>query len=71
MPQAALKCAPWNAKALKRSRGLWHSAVKLRAEQLGLWHSAVKFYHGVGILQFIGGWWLAFRGMFDRGMPQV
>jgi hypothetical protein len=51
---------PRNAKGLRRSRSLWHSAENLRAEPFGLWHSAVKFYQGVGIPQYgilaSGGW---------------
>jgi hypothetical protein len=34
---------------------------KFTAEPFGLWHSVVKFYHGIGIPQYIGEWWLAFR----------
>jgi hypothetical protein len=34
---------------------------KFRAEPFDLWRSAVKFYQGVGIPQYIGEWWLAFR----------
>jgi hypothetical protein len=49
-----------NAKGLRRSRGLWHSAENLWAEPFSLWHSAVKFYQGVGIPQYIGEWCLAF-----------
>jgi hypothetical protein len=60
-----------NAKGLRRSSGLWHSAENLLAEPFGLWHSAVKFYQGVGIPQYIGEWWLAFCSMFERGMPRA
>jgi hypothetical protein len=71
MPHSMLKCAPQSAMGLKQPRGLWHSADNLRANPLSLWHSAGKFYHGVGIPQFIGEWWLAFPGMFESGMLQV
>jgi hypothetical protein len=69
LPSSALKCVPRNAKGLRRSRGLWRSAENLTAEPFGLWHSAVKFYHGVGIQQYIGEWWLAFRSPFESGLP--
>jgi hypothetical protein len=36
-----------------------------------MWHSVVKFYQGVGILQYIGKWWLAFHSMFERRMPKM
>jgi hypothetical protein len=49
---------------------LWRSAENLRAELFDLWHSAVKFYQGVGIPQYIGEWWLAFRSMFESGLPR-
>jgi hypothetical protein len=45
---------------------LWRSAENLRAELFDLWHSAFKLYQGVGIPQYIGEWWLAFRSMFER-----
>jgi hypothetical protein len=43
---------------------------KFRAEPFDLWHSAVKFYQGVGIPQYIGKWWLAFRSPFESGLPR-
>ena len=43
---------------------------KFRAEPFDLWHSAVKFYQGVGIPQYIGEWWLAFRSPFESGLPR-
>jgi hypothetical protein len=70
LPSSALKRVPRNAKGLKRSRGLWCSAENLTAESFGLWHSAVKFYPGVGIPQYIGEWWLAFRSPFESGLPR-
>jgi hypothetical protein len=44
---------------------------QIMSEPVILWLSAGKFYQGFGIPQFIGEWWLAFRGMFESGMPQV
>jgi hypothetical protein len=71
LPSSALKCVLRNAKGSRRSRGLWRSAENLRVETFGLWHSVVKFYQGVGIPQYIGEWWLAFRSMFERGTPRA
>jgi hypothetical protein len=77
LPSSALKFyrgmptfVPQNAKGLRRSRGLWHSAENLWVEPFSLWHSAVKFYQGVGIPQYIGEWWLAFRSMFESCLPR-
>jgi hypothetical protein len=70
LPSSALKCVPWNAMGLRWSRGLWNSAENLRAEPFDLWHSAVKLYQGVGIPQYIGKWWLAFRSMFESSLPR-
>jgi hypothetical protein len=70
LPNSALKCVPRNAKGLRRSCGLWRSAENLRAEPFDLWHSVVKFYQGVGIPQYIGKWWLAFRSPLESGLPR-
>jgi hypothetical protein len=70
LPSSVLKCVPWNAKGLRRLRGLWRSAENLRAEPFDLWHSAIKFYQGVGIPQYIGEWWLAFRSSFESSLPR-
>jgi hypothetical protein len=43
---------------------------KFMAEPFGLWHSAVKYYQGVGIPQYIGEWWLAFRSIFESSLPR-
>jgi hypothetical protein len=56
-------------KGLRRSCGLWRFAENLRAEPF-LWHSAVKFYQGVGIPQYIGEWWLAFRSPLESDLPR-
>jgi hypothetical protein len=61
VPQVYIKC-PWV---------LWHSAENLRAVTLGLRHSTDNSDHIVGIPQFVGERWLAFRGTFVSGMSQV
>jgi hypothetical protein len=71
LPCSALNCVLRNAKGIRGSCGLWRFAENLWAEPFGLWHSAVKFYQGVGIPQYIGEWWLAFRSMFEHGMPRA
>jgi hypothetical protein len=43
---------------------------KFKSGTVQLWHSAVKFYQGVGITQYIGEWWLAFRSPFESGLPR-
>jgi hypothetical protein len=70
LPSSTLKSLPRNAKGLRRLRGLWLSAENLTAEPFSLWNFAVKFYHGVGIPQYIGEWWLAFRSPFESGLPR-